>query len=271
MIRGTNSTRGSKLLEIVPGAQSGPTLKSKDDAIDPESINYGYWLDRFVLDKRDALLHHPSETQKVELRKITNDNFGPLNLSDFDVDARTYMKMSARRHRSSRSSMATTPLSRRSKARINQNSAKSSLDNSYLVTSVQNPTVILTPMRYSKESIIIEGNKEDSIDLDNTPTPNPLGLVRSNPKHLDLRDSSRNHRADDSNSIEPSLRITGPILNKLISFGNNSSANEFHAKTPEKDILLESPINHSRSKIDSSRIGPETNSRLKPNYTKMPI
>jgi hypothetical protein len=87
MIRGTNSTRGSKLLEIVPGTQSGPRLKSKDEAIDPESINYGYWLERFVLDKRDALLHHPSETQKVKLRKITNDNFGPLNLSGYDVDA----------------------------------------------------------------------------------------------------------------------------------------------------------------------------------------
>lgn len=265
MIRGTNSTRGSKLLEIVPGTQAGPRLKSKDEAIDPESINYGYWLERFVLDKRDALLHHPSETQKVKLRKITNDNFGPLNLSGYDVDARTYMQMSARRHRSTRSSGATTPLNWRSKARLKQNSSKNSLENSYLVTPVKNPTVILTPMRHSKESIIIEGNKEDSVDLDNTITPNPLDFARPNPKHSELRNSDRNFRPDDS--IEPTPKTTAPNINKLISFGNNSSAHEFYPRTPEKDICLESPTNHSLSKISSSRLGPETNSRLKPYHS----
>jgi hypothetical protein len=265
MIRGTNSTRGSKLLEIVPGTQSGPRLKSKDEAIDPESINYGYWLERFVLDKRDALLHHPSETQKVKLRKITNDNFGPLNLSGYDVDARTYMQMSARRHRSTKSSGVTTPLNWRSKARLKQNSSKNSLENSYLVTPVQNPTVILTPMRHSKESIVIEGNKEDSIDLDNTITPNPLDFARPNPKNSELPNSDRNFRPDDS--IEPTPKTTAPNMNKLISFGNNSSAHEFYPNTPEKDICLESPTNHSFSKISSSRLGPETNSRLKPHHS----
>lgn len=265
MIRGTNSTRGSKLLEIVPGTQSGPRLKSKDEAIDPESINYGYWLERFVLDKRDALLHHPSETQKVELRKITNDNFGPLNLSGFDVDPRAYMQISARRHRSSMSSGATTPLNRRFKARLNQNSSKNSVENSYLVTPVKNPTVILTPMRHSKESINIEGNKEDSIDLENTITLNTLDLARFNPQHSDLQNTGRNYRPVDS--IEPTPKITAPNMNKLISFGNNSSLHEICPKSPEKDICLESPTDDSLSKISSSRLGPETNPRLKPHHS----